>query len=370
MNFCVVGPIYPFRGGIAQHTTLLCRHLAEKHAVESVSFKRLYPSILFPGKTQMDSSTNISAPDSARIIDSINPLSWIEAGDHIRDMRPDCVLVQWWHPFFAPCIASTLSRARPAKTVFICHNVIPHEGHSITKPLSLWALKKGDAFIVHAGEEKEALEKLIPGRPVERSFLPEFSVFPKRGMTKQEAKTALKLDGKTILFFGLVRKYKGLMDLIQAMAMLKDTGITCMIVGEFYDQKEKYLAEIEKHGLNGAFRIVDSYVPNEEVEQYFAAADAVVLPYISATQSAVVQVAHIFERPAIATAVGGIPEAVDNGRTGLIVPPQNPKALAGAIRRYYSEDMESRFVQSIQSDHGRFSWDRVIQTIESLGASI
>jgi glycosyltransferase involved in cell wall biosynthesis len=167
------------------------------------------------------------------------------------------------------------------------------------------------------------------------------------------------------------------MDLIEALHILKDSGsasslqaeITCLVVGEFYDRKEKYLAAIDRLGLGERVRIVDSYVPNEQVEPYFAAADVVVLPYVSATQSGVVQAAYQFERPVIATSVGGLPEVIDDGRTGLLVPPQDPEALAHAIRRYYEERMEPEFVAAIRRDAGRFSWDRLISTIEELGAS-
>jgi glycosyltransferase involved in cell wall biosynthesis len=347
----------------------MCRKLSERHDVKAVTFKRLYPSILFPGKTQFDTSKKGVSFDAERLIDSLNPLTWTLAGRRIGAESPDLVIVEWWSPFFGPCMASVLSNARPKRSLFICHNVLPHESHSLAKPLTITALRKGDAFVVHAEEEAQTLRRILPGRTVERTILPEVGVFPKTGMGKEEARARLGIQGRTILFFGLVRKYKGLMDLIKAMGLLRNEKITCLVTGEFYDKKEPYMAEIDRLKVGNCIRIVDDYVPSEDVETYFAAADLVVLPYRSATQSGVVQVACTFQRPVIATKVGGLPEAVDDGRTGILVTPDDPGALARAIRRFYSESLEGRFTAAIRADEGRFSWDRVIEVIETIGAS-
>lgn len=370
VRYCVVGPTYPFRGGIAQHTTLLCSHLAERHDTRAITFKRLYPSVLFPGKSQVDNSKASVTFQAEPIIDSINPFTWAKAGKHIRAMSPDYVIIEWWHAFFGPCIGSVISNVYPAKVIFLCHNVLPHEANPVLKPFAVRALRRADGFMVHSEEQESALKELLPNAHISRTILPEFDTFPKRGIGKEEARRSLGIQGPAILFFGLVRKYKGLMDLVKAMHLLKGSGITCMVAGEFYENKAEYLSEIERLGLSGDFRIIDKYIPNEEVEEYFAASDAVVLPYKSATQSGVVQLAYQFDRPVIATSVGGLPEIVDDGRTGLLVPSENPEALALAIRRYYDESMETRLSEAVRGERGRFSWDRVIESIETLGASL
>ncbi|MHB0913819.1 MAG: glycosyltransferase [Armatimonadota bacterium] len=353
MRCCVIGPLHPYRGGIAHHATSLCRRLSERHEVSAVSFSRLYPSILFPGKSQIDESKSAETFPAERIIDSVNPLTWRKAREHIRALRPDLLIVEWWHPFFGPSMGAV---AGCAKTLFFCHNVLPHEPGMLARPLTRRALSRGEGFIVHSDEQKEILEELLPGRPVRKTVLPEADAFPRRGMGKAEARRILGIPGRTVLFFGLIREYKGLADLIRAMRDLPD--VTCLVVGEFYDKKEKYdLSSV---------RVVDRYVPNEEVELYFAASDVVVLPYRSATQSGVVQTAWRFERPVIATAVGGLPEAVEHGRTGLVVPPEDPGALASAIRAYYAEGLEARFTEAVRAGAGRFSWERVIEVIEEL----
>ena len=367
MKLCIVGPAYPFRGGIAHHTTLLCRHLAERHEVEAVSFKRLYPSFLFPGKSQFEPDA-AREPVAVRLIDSMNPRSWVDAGKYVRNLAADWVIIQWWHPFFGPCLASIASRAKArSKVAFICHNVLPHEKLPLGRALTLRALRHGDGFIVHSEQDAGDLRSLLPGARVLKTIHPQYELFPISGMSRQAARIRLGVEGRMVLFFGLVRKYKGLMDLIEAMALIGDKDITCLAVGEFYDKKQPYEQRIRALGLEGRVRLIDQYVPNEEVEPYFAAADVVVLPYRSATQSGIVQMAFRFGRPVISTSVGGLPEAIDDCRTGILVPPNDPSALAKAIDRYYDDSMEARLTAGIKEDEGRFSWDRVIETIETLG---
>ena len=339
--------------------------------MDPVSFKRLYPSFLFPGKSQLEPDSG-KEPVAIRLIDSMNPLTWLSAGKHIRNLAADWVVIQWWHPFFGPCLASIASRAKErSKVAFICHNVLPHEKLPFGRALTLRALRHGDGFIVHSEQDASDLRSLLPGLSpdaVRKTIHPQYELFPVTGMSREAARIRLGVEGPMMLFFGLVRKYKGLMDLIEAMALIRNRDVTCLAVGEFYDKKEAYEARIGALGLSDRIRLIDQYVPNEEVEPYFAAADVVILPYRSATQSGIVQMAFRFGRPVISTMVGGLPESIDDGRTGILVPPNDPAALAGAIDRYYDDSMEARLTAGIREDEGRFSWDRVIETIEALEA--
>lgn len=369
MRLCVIGPIYPLRGGIAHHTALLCRSLSEKHDVSAISFSRLYPKFAFPGKSQTDPSGHPMYFESSAVIDSMNPLTWSAAGRMAADAAPDVTIIQWWLPFFGPCLGRVASIARRrSKVVFLCHNVLPHERMPGGKNLALAALRHGDGFIVHSRDDEEDLERLIPGALVRRTVLPEFELSPVKGTGKSEARKRLGIDGPMVLFFGLVRKYKGLMDLIDAMALIDMPDLTCVVAGEFYDKKRKYTDRIEELGIGNRIRIVDRYIPNEEVEDYFAASDAVVLPYRTATQSAILQLAYRFERPVIATNAGGLPESVDDGHTGLLVPTRDPEALASTIRRFYEDDIGPRLIEGIRRDRDRFSWQRMVEIIESMGA--
>ncbi len=368
MKFCIVGPAPPFRGGIAQHTSLLCKHLSAKNEVLGIAFRRLYPSLLFPGASQVEEGAESTHAEV--MIDSMNPFSWAQAGRHISEFAPDCVLVQWWQPFFGPCLASILRTARPPCVLFVCHNLIPHESYPLSRRLTVHALQHAHGFLVHSNEQIDSLSTLVAQKPVRQIALSMFDAFPKKGITKDEARTALGVSGRTILFFGMIRRYKGLIDLIHAMGCLRDMSITCLVAGEFYDDKTKYLLEIQRLGLEDTFQIIDHYIPNEHVEQYFAAADAVVLPYTSATQSGIVQVAYGFNRPVIATMVGGLPEIVEHGQTGLLVPPGDPTELACAIRAFYDESMEPHLVDVIRRDSDRFSWHHITEEIESFAESI
>lgn len=371
MRLCVIGPVYPLRGGIAHHTALLCRHLSEKHNVSAISFSRLYPKIVFPGKSQIDPSSHPTYFEARRLIDSMNPLSWTAAGRHIQKIAPDIAIIQWWLPLFGPCLGRIASMARQrSKIIFLCHNVLPHEKMPIGRMLAMSALKHGDGFVVHSRADETNLTRLIPGLPVRRTVLPEFDLCPVEGIAKSEARKRLGLTGPTVLFFGLVRKYKGLMDLINAMALVDIPDLTCLVAGEFYDKKMKYTARSERLGLSKRIRVIDRYIPNEEVEQYFAASDAVILPYRTATQSAILQLAYRFERPVIATNAGGLPESIHDGRTGLLVPVGDPRRLADAIERFYRENLEQSLVEGIRQDRDRFSWSRMVEIIESLGAEI
>ncbi|MGB9586857.1 MAG: glycosyltransferase [Armatimonadota bacterium] len=370
MKYCIVGPAYPLRGGIAHHTSLLTYHLSREHHVHAVTFKRLYPSILFPGRSQIDPSAQPCDFDQTRIIDSLNPLTWMEAARTIVRLSPERVIIQWWQPLLGLClgfIAGTVKKN--SRVTFICHNVLPHESMPMTRWLAVRTLRNADSFIVHSSRDKENLAQLLGNlnpAVIRKTIHPQYELFPITGISKHEARGRLGVDGSLVLFFGLVRKYKGLMDLLEAMSMVTTPNLTCLVVGEFYDKRDKYEARARELGLTGRIRIIDSYIPNEDVELYFSAADVVVLPYRSATQSGIIQIAFRFARPVIATTVGGLPESIDNNRTGLLVPPQNPVALAHAIDRYFSESLESKFCAEIRRQGSRFSWDRVIETIESL----
>jgi len=184
---------------------------------------------------------------------------------------------------------------------------------------------------------------------------------------KEEAKRALGVSGPVLLFFGFVRAYKGLAVLLDAMPeVLKEFKPTLLVAGEFYEDKDTYLKQIDRLGIGDCVQVLDRYIANDQVADYFSAADVLVLPYLSATQSGITQIAFVFDLPVIATNVGGLPEVVDDGRTGFLVPSQDPKALAGAIVRYFKENKEASFKENIQVEKRRFSWEGFIDASLSL----
>ena len=370
MKIYVIGPTYPYRGGISHYNTLLCEHLKKKHEVKSMSFKRLYPSFLFPGKTQKDLESKERIEVSSEFtLDSINPVTWLKVFSKIRKEKPDMLILHWWTPFFAP-LCFTLSfltkHFTKTKILFVCHNVLPHEGRFIDRILTKIALKRSDFFVVHSNEDYENLKALLPSAKVKQTVHPTYEIFGFKKTSKSEAKKILGLKNKVVLHFGFVREYKGLKLLIEAMPkVLEKVNAKLLIVGEFWEGKKRYLDQIKKLGIEKNVKIIDKYVPNEDVGLYFSAADIVVLPYISATQSGIIQIAYGFDKPVITTNVGGLPDVVENGKTGFIVPAEDTNALSDAIIRYFEEDRESEFEANIKKQKYIFSWDRMVGIIES-----
>jgi glycosyltransferase involved in cell wall biosynthesis len=372
MNIVVIGLTYPFRGGISHYTTLLCKELMRHHEVKLLGLKRQYPEFLFPGKTQKDYSGKKIFADSENIIDSMNPFTWIKAAWRIGRLKPDMVLIQWWQPFFGPCFGTIALLCRlfspGTRVVFLCHNVRPHEVSVVDRLLSWYGYLVGNAFIVHSEEDKENLLAAKPKAKVMKSPHPTYDVFTfDQKLDRDRVRAGMGLDGPVILYFGYIRRYKGLKYLLQALpAVLAEMKVTLLVVGEIYDDREELLGLIDELGIRERIVLVDEYVPNEEVGKFFVASDVVVLPYVTATQSGIIQVAYGFEKGVITTDVGGLPEVVEDGGTGLLVKSKDPLALANAVLKFYREGLAEIFPENIRRKNEEFSWARMRNVIESL----
>jgi len=371
MKISVIGPTYPYKGGISHYNTLLCKYLAKKHEVSIISFKRLYPKFLYPGKEQKDkeSKKRLGLDNVEYVIDSLNPFTWIKAVFNIKREKPALLIFHWWTPFFAFVffvISFLIKKLTNAKVLFICHNVMPHEKTLIDRALSKLVFSNVDFFIVHSKEDMANLKSLVPRAVARQTFHPTYEVFKFKEMSKEKVKKELGIaSDKVILFFGYVREYKGLAYLIEAMPrVLEKLDVALLIVGEFWDSKEKYLGKIDELGLKEKVKIIDKYVPNEEIGLYFSAADVVVLPYISATQSGIVQIAYGFNKPVITTNIGGLPDVVRDGETGLIVESKNSNALAETIIAYFEEGKEKEFAKNIMKEREKFSWNKIVRVIQ------
>jgi glycosyltransferase involved in cell wall biosynthesis len=252
-----------------------------------------------------------------------------------------------------------IRRRSAARIVFLCHNVLPHESSPVDRALVRAALGGAHAFVVQSREDGRTLAALRPGAAAEYNPMPVFDLFADGGEDRASARARLALEGNVVLFFGLVRRYKGLRTLLDAFARCADDiGGTLLVVGEFYEPRAPYDERIRALGLGGRVRVVDRYVPNEEVAGYFRAADVVVLPYVTATQSAIVQTAFSFAKPVIVTAVGGLPDVVADGVTGFVVPPEDPESLARAMVRFFREGAGAAMSEAIRARAGEFSWAR------------
>jgi glycosyltransferase involved in cell wall biosynthesis len=379
VKVAILGPTHPHRGGIAHYTTLLARALAARHDLAMISFRRLYPGLLFPGTTQFDrSGTPLLPPVTPEpLLDSVNPVSWRAAGLRLRALAPDVLVVPWWHPFFGPSLglAARVARRGPGapKRIFLCHNVEPHEGTPLDRGLAGYGLGAADGFLVHARSEEERLRARARGRPVRVHPHPTYEVFSASPPARAEARASLGIaeTARVLLFFGYVRPYKGLADLLEALRLARpDAWDALLVVGEFYEPREKYRPQLEDPLLRDKVRVADRYVGNEEVAAYFAAADVVALPYRSATGSGIAQVAYGAGVPVIATRTGGLEEVVEEGVSGLLVPPEAPEAFARAVERYFDEGLAGRLREGVARVRERYAWSGLVGAIEALAAEI
>ena len=363
MKIIIIGSAHPLRGGgIATFNERLAEVLTENNEVLIYSFSLQYPGFLFPGKNQF---TDEPAPKNLQIksvMNSINPLNWIKIGRQLKKEKADLIIVRYWIPFMGPCFGTILRIARKCKTtriISILDNVIPHEKRFGDKAFTQYFLKPIDAFLSMSHEVLNDLRKF--DKQKEAIYAPH-PVYDNYGdpISKQEARSLLNLpkEGQYILFFGFIRKYKGLDILLEAMAdkKIKNTNIKLIIAGEYYGDKELYINLIEKHQLQNQIHLFTEFIPNDEVKLYFSAADCVVQPYRTATQSGISQIAYHFEKPMIVTNVGGLPEIVPNNKVGFVTE-VSPKAIANAIIQFYREEKEADFIENIKEEKKKYSWD-------------
>lgn len=375
MKIDLIGPSYPFRGGISHYTTILFQHLKTKHKTQFYSFKRQYPRFLYPGKTDRDESNSpLKVSEAQPLLDSINPLSWLHVARKIVRDNPDITIFPWWVVFWALpylTIIFFLKLFSKTKILFICHNFQEHERNHVKYLISKWVLARGDYFIVHSEEEKEQLIKSTGKTAVKVNFHPIYDIFNPGEIPQDEAKANLGLDeDNIILFFGFVREYKGLRYLLEAMPqILENTDARLVIAGEFWEDKEKYQRLIDSLNIKAKVTIIDRYVPNEEIACYFYACDIVVLPYTAVTGSGLVQLAFGFNKPVVVSRIGALSEVVRHRQTGFLVTPKDSRQIADAVIGYFRESDRDEMISSIKTEREKYSWDHLVKSIEVFGES-
>lgn len=373
MKIALLSCFYPYRGGISQFNASLFQELGKTHSVAAFNFKRQYPDFLFPGKTQFVTPDDEAvAIASTPLLDTANPFSYIRTAKAIRAWEPDLLVMRYWMSYFAPSQGWVARHMGPrCKVISIVDNVIPHEPHFFDKPLTRWYLHGNDAFITLCDAVNQDLKALHPDARSIVSPHPLYAHFGDRLPRKRAQQTlGLDPDKRTLLFFGLIREYKGLDLLLEAMHHL-DERYQLIIAGEPYGSFDKYERLIRQYGLQDRILAHLSYIPDARVSPYFSAADLCVLPYRSATQSGISSVAYHFEVPMVTTDVGGLRETIADRNTGLVVPPNDPKAIAEAISRYFEcPALREQLVQGIRQEKQRLSWsqfcDRLIELYHTL----
>lgn len=361
MRIAFLSPFYPYRGGIAQFSDSLFNELRKTNDVKAFTFKRQYPSVFFPGKSQFVLEDDLNRGINAeRVLDTINPFTFAKTSLMISDFKPDIFLLSYWMPFFAPAfgrIAGSVKKIQSnVKIVSILHNVLPHEKRTGDVTLTKYFLNKCSGFVVLNEDSKQQLLSIKPDAKYIVHPHPLYDHYGDK-IDKQEARTKLGLpqDKKVILFFGLIRGYKGLDILIEAMKGLDDS-YQLLIAGEVYGKFDKYNDLIRNNNLQNRITLNLKYVPDKELPLYFSAADVCVLPYRSGTQSGIVAVSYYFRLPVIVTDTGGLKEMVEEGKTGLVVPKPEPELLAGAIDKFMKIKDNSHFEANIDKFRQEHSW--------------
>jgi glycosyltransferase involved in cell wall biosynthesis len=374
MKIVLIGPAYPIRGGNALFVAYLYESLAATNDVQVISYSRLYPGFLFPGVRQTDiSGVAIKKHPATHMIDCLNPFTWWNAARVAASMNPDMLVFTWWNPFFGfivRTIASSFKRRIKKPVVIVAENVISHEGRWIDVFMTKIALQTADRFLVLSKVVEDGIRKLYPQVRVFRSSLPIYDCYQtQEQLTQQQAQQQLGVTGKSvILFFGYIRQYKGLMNIIEALPLIRKqvSNAHLLIVGEFYDNPQPYLDTIKRLGLGANITIINEYVANEAVHLYFTAANLAVLPYNEATQSGILSIAYGFAQPVVITDVGGLAELVDDGKTGFIVPPHNIPMLADAIIRFFQENREQEFSLSIEAKRQENSFNTIRSVFDEM----
>ncbi len=374
----IIGPAHPLRGGLASFNERLAREF-QQHGDEVTiyTFSLQYPSFLFPGTTQYSSEP---APKDINIkvcINSINPFNWIKVGNELKNLCPDIIVVRYWLPFMGPCLGTILRRVKKnnyTKIICIADNILPHEKRPGDKQFTQYFLKPVDAFITMSEKVLKDLRRFT-SKPAQQIVHPLYDNFGEKiDKAKARKHLGLNTDDKIILFFGFIRKYKGLDILLQAMKILNRPAPTndklqtinykLLIAGEFYEDRKQYDELIEQLNIKSNLILRTDFIPDSEVKYYLSAADFVIQPYRNATQSGVTPLSYHFEKPMLVTNVGGLPQLVPDGKAGLVAEP-NAASIAEKIMQLY-ELGEAHFLPHLREEKKKYSWNNLVETIKQL----
>ncbi|MDP3149089.1 MAG: glycosyltransferase [Ignavibacteria bacterium] len=377
----IVGPAYPYRGGNSLFIGHLNDKLSAQFEVTILNYTLLYPSLLFPGTTQFDkSSVSLKSTKTERIVNSISPFSWHKTSKRIKELSPDLVVFDWWHPFFSFChfsISFLLGKKFKNKILFITENFISHEGHLVDRMLTKIGLAKASSFLSLSEKVEKDLAAISNTRKIYRSELPVYDCYDlseqENNSLENEVQSYKKdfgfaEDDFVLLFFGYIRKYKGLDLLLHAMPQLikEIPNVKLLVVGESYEDFSFYENIVNELQLSKHVKMENRFVANEEVGKYYSSSDLVVLPYRSATQSGILNVAYGFLKPVLVTDVGGLAEFVDDKKTGIIVEPESPMAICNGVLEFYGLQKSVNFSKNIGERISRNQFSFIAQLFDKI----
>ena len=366
----IIGPAFPLRGGIANFNNALCKAFINEGIHSQIySFSLQYPSFFFPGKTQFEKGKPPKGFQIKKIINSINPYNWWKVAMAIRKENPDYIIIRYWLPFMAPCLGSIARIVKwntNIQVLAITDNVIPHEKRLGDNFLTSYFVKSCHGFLTLSASVLDDLSKFT--NCTNKKFIPHpiYDIFGDR-VQKAVAIQQLDLDpdNKYLLFFGFIRKYKGLDIVLKAMADVRLKTVKLIIAGEFYDDPQEYLDLISELGIQDQVILKSDFIPSDQVKYYFCASDMVVQTYKTATQSGVTQIGYHFERPMLVTNVGGLAEIIPHHKVGYVTE-VSPVAVANAIIDFYANNREQEFAENTKKEKQRFSWKNLVKTIHEM----
>jgi glycosyltransferase involved in cell wall biosynthesis len=372
----IIGPAHPLRGGLASYDERLAKEFTSEGFDTTIyTFSYQYPSFLFPGTTQYSTEP---APENISIkvkINSINPVNWIIVGNELKKLNAGIIVVRYWLPFMGPCLGTILrivKKNQHTKVICIADNIFPHEKRAGDKAFTKYFLRPIDGFITMSQKVLADLDQFAKGKPAQFVPHPLYDNFGEK-ITKEEAREKLKINpaDKVLLFFGFIRKYKGLDILLQSMKILKKNpstqNIRLLIAGEFYEDKKNYRELLSDPDIKDNLIIHTEFITDSMVKYYLSAADCVVQPYRKATQSGVTPLAYHFEKPMIVTNVGGLPSLVPDKKVGLVAEP-NPNDIAKKIVEYFQLG-ENYFLPHLREEKKKYSWNNMVRAILKLAGS-
>lgn len=372
MRIIILGTAHPYRGGLASYNERLARQLnSEGHETEILTFTLQYPGFLFPGKSQFTDAPPPKDIKITRVLNSVNPFNWLRTGFRLRKKNPDILIIKYWHPSMSPCFGTVARIARNnkngrTKVICIFDNVIPHEKSLIDRLLTRYFTRSIDGAVVMSrsvGEDLKSFRINIPVTFNPHPLYDNYGDMLSRGAALEKLK--LETEYSYLLFFGFIRAYKGLDLLLEAFAdqRLRNRRLKLIVAGEFYESDKPYLDIINKNNIGNEVLILDRFIKEDEVSSLFCAADLVVQPYRSATQSGVTQIAYHFEKPMLVTDVGGLSEIVPDGKCGYVVKSE-PVSIANAIIDYFSNNRKEEFTKNVREEKAKFTWDKLTESIK------